>query len=221
MFPPARQRLALSVVCLGSDRVQVAKALLDGGVVDELHLDYFPGGPPRSVGLRLAEVRELAEKSRPATIHFWGSAADAEAMGLIPRAELRIVVQISTAESVETAAVLAGQGWRVGWSIAATEWSETLTWLEHVRLPDHVQILSTTTPGFPGGTFAPSATDPLAHFSGRAVALSIDGGLTRETIVAMKQVGTVVLGSNFLGECVSPPSVDRLINSLRSATRER
>lgn len=217
--PNTAPRLAISVVCLGAGRVELAMKLIESRIVDELHLDYFPGGPLDSAGLRDAEVRDIALSETPATIHFWGSAADFSALDITPRRGLRVVVQVSDPTHLDAAAHLGELGWNAGWSVVADEWSSVLAWSEHRSPPDHIQVLSTTTPGWPGGTFSDLADDAAAHFAAGGAELSFDGGLTAEVAAGLVEVGTVVLGSNFLGANPTLETIQTLVEAFASHGR--
>jgi hypothetical protein len=200
-------RVSVSVVCLGTGRAESALGLVRSRTVDELHLDYFPDAPPGSVGLRETEVRQLCDSGVSATIHLWGEVQSFQALGLQPRIGLRVIVQQNSLEDKETCRVLQDAGWETGWSVAAERWREYAALGDELgEVPRHVQVLTTTTPGRPGGSLATEAAAAISFFSSLGAEVSVDGGLTPAVIVAFRGVSLVVLGSNFLGTDPSPAS---------------
>ena len=192
--------MSLSVVCLRPGRRELVPELVSSGVVDELHLDYFTAAPHDSVGLESVEVRELANSGVPATIHLWGSADDLLGLHITPREGLRVVVEQEKADDVRTADLLEAAGWATGWSIAAGEWrTAAVKMAAAVNPPRFVQVLSTTTPGRPGGHLAPDTADAVDFFATDGHEVSVDGGLTGAAILGLAGASMVVLGTNFLG----------------------
>jgi len=145
-----------------------------------------------------SEIRELAGAT--ATIHLWGSMESFERLGLRPRAGLRVVVQQFVPGGFAAAAQLRDAGWDVGWSIEAAQWtSAAKRWVGQAKRPRHIQVLSTTTPGRPGGLFSSEAKAAVECFVGMGLEVSLDGGVSETAVRSISGLTTVVIGTNVLG----------------------
>jgi hypothetical protein len=208
-------KLSVSATCLDQEAFQAGVLALADQAVEDLHCDYFPelDGAP---SLSLEQIDWcLAVWPRTVTLHLWGVRGLTDVMRRRPDRS-RLLVQLHDASPASTGLVAqaAAAGWRVGVSL-------TPELVGPVAGPAPldvaaVQVLSTSTPGHPGGTFLPAAWTALAELSrlrrerDENWSIEVDGGITLDRLDRLAGLCDIsVIGSNYLRDRDALRRLDR------------
>jgi pentose-5-phosphate-3-epimerase len=194
---------SVSVVCLNQQALEDNVRQLLRYPVSDLHCDYFPEvATARSLSLGQIEWCQR-HWPRDLTIHVWGADGVRDLAKLAPRG--RVLVQVHGAGPAHLRPCVAARraGWRTGVSLSPDLVGPVMGRLD--LSPVAVQVLSTSTPGFVGGSLLattwPAVTDlhGLRAARGADWTIEVDGGLTEVAVQRLADLCDLgVLGSNSL-----------------------
>lgn len=198
-------KYSVSATCLRQEAFEDNVLALLAYPVTELHCDYFPEidtAPSLSFG-QLSWC--LEHWPRGLTVHLWG---DSDIELLPPPSERRrLLIQLhdDSDEQIEVARGAARNGWATGVSLCPHLVGSVMPRIGFA--PAAVQVLTTSTPGFPGGSFLASTWTVLDELRGLRRALDagwtieVDGGLTDAVMARLAdRCDLAVIGSNYLRE---------------------
>lgn len=198
-------KYSVSAVCLKQAAFEDnVLALLDYPVTD-LHCDYFPE-LDTAPSLSLTQLDWcLRNWPRGLTIHLWGYTGLRQLPESAERGRLLVQLHGPSDEQLQIISFAAQCNGRTGISVSP-EFAHAV--VERVTLPlAAVQVLATSTPGFPGGSFLPAAWTALAELSRlRATRqadwrIEVDGGVTESVLTELAdRCDLGVIGSNYLRE---------------------
>jgi pentose-5-phosphate-3-epimerase len=198
---------SVSAVCLGAQDKSARVRYLLNFPVEDLHCDIFPMRTA-DTALTISEVSQLMTVwPRRLTVHLWSSRPAYDLSGLRPRSGDRVLIQdirMTDAELDDQLLLLASRGWLVGMSMTAGV--DRVRWqlLTEGRL-SALQVLSTSTPGRPGGRFTDEARQLVRLLAERRkrwsapAQIELDGGITKAVVSELRaSCDLFVLGSNSL-----------------------
>ena len=150
-------KLSVSVACLPPARRSEMIALLAGGLVDDLHCDLF--GVELGVGIAQSELLDLLHTwPHSLSIHQWATGVPSMVSNLEPTLQRRIIVELVGNPDIDGPAVsrAVGAGWQVLIGCRPYLADAAIDLLRRYDCPG-IQLLTTTTPGWAGGSFVETA----------------------------------------------------------------
>jgi pentose-5-phosphate-3-epimerase len=196
---------AVSAVCLAPHALADNVSVLADYPVEDLHCDVFPGRPGAPTMTPEQVHACMRCWPRTVTVHVWSGDPVAALRTLTPRDRDRVLVQDlpSIVDLPGSLDGLAALGWQVGLSLLPGAGYHRLA------LPglSAAQLLTTSTPGYPGGHFRPAAYRDLVQLRrlrddlGAEWSIEADGGVSEVVLRALDGLcDRLVLGTNQLTE---------------------
>lgn len=196
-------KLSVSVACLPPARRSEMVETLAGGLVEDLHCDLF--GVEPGAGIAESELLDLLDAwPRSLSIHQWASSVPTVVSDLAPAPRRRLIVELVGQPDVDTLAVsrAVGGGWQVLVGCRPHLADAAIHLIDKYDCPG-VQLLTTSTPGWAGGSFVETAWSivPRLRSALGAKVVELDGGITTALARRARLLGCemVVLGSNAIG----------------------
>ncbi len=208
--------LAADFARLGEECHRVLKAGADMIHVDVMDNHYVPN---LTVGPMVCEALRHAGITAPLDVHLMVEPVDALIPAFAKAGATFITFHPEASKHVDrTLQLILDQGCKPGLVLNP---ATPLSYLDHVMDKVDMILLMSVNPGFGGQRFLPTSLAKLAAIkqridaAGRAIHLSIDGGVTLDNIadIAAHGADTVVAGSAIF----KTPDYAKTINAMRQA----